>query len=299
MRKVNKDFYTPPSILLSNNCLAQIKEAINQNSGHLYTKTYYGHKEVCDALKLLYKNKCAYCESNISFAATLQVEHYRPKAALHSDNELDINHKGYYWLGNEWSNLLLSCPKCNQQGAKGNKFPIEGVRHFADSAFDENGDLKRENVIITNIHLQNEKPLLLNPENFSENDFPKNHFTFDRFGYITGISKQGSFTIEICNLRREELCAERLSKINEYLKPIKTIIEALKEGKLNDDGIKFLLNMAFSEIEKAQNDTEIYTLWAKYFYHHFEECFISRLHPHYQEGIRIAFAQYKNGTLYP
>jgi hypothetical protein len=47
-----------------------------------------------------YKNKYAYCETNTLAGATLQVEHYRPKAKLIEDTD----HLGYYWLAYEWTN---------------------------------------------------------------------------------------------------------------------------------------------------------------------------------------------------
>lgn len=297
MRKVNKDFQNPPSILLSAGCLSQIKQAVETQDGEKYTTSYYKHEEVVNILKRLYKEKCAYCESEISFAATLQVEHYRPKAALDSDKDTDVHHKGYYWLGNEWSNLLLSCPKCNQKGAKGNCFPIKGVRHFADSPFDADGNFDRTNMLIGTNHLQKEEPLLLNPELFEENDNPENHFTFDRFGYITGKTIQGSITIEVCKLRRERLCLQRLKKLNNLLKEFNVIIEGLKRGKLNDDAVIYLLNIAFEKVKKSQEDTEPYTLWAKHFYNHFEECFISRLDIEYKDAITMAFEQFKLGKL--
>ncbi|MFN0204409.1 MAG: hypothetical protein ACKVTZ_23020 [Bacteroidia bacterium] len=296
MRMVVKDFEKSPAKLLCEGSQKQIQSAIEMQDGEVYTTTYYKDITVIKELNALYKKKCAYCESKIDFAATLQVEHYRPKAKLESVKTTDRHHKGYYWLGNEWTNLVLSCPKCNQNGAKGNKFPIQGVRHFADSPFDSSGNFSRANVLITNAHLKNEQPLLLNPGTFEE-DMPENHFTFDRFSYMTGITPQGSKTIELCKLNREDLCLERLTKLNELLEDIKVVIQGLTKGKLNEAAVIFLLETAFDKIKNSKNDTESYTLWAKHFYTNFEDCFISRLDINYQATIKIAFEQYQNGTL--
>jgi uncharacterized protein (TIGR02646 family) len=148
--KVAKSYEKPPAALLSGNCTQQIKEAVEKKSGDKYSTNYYRHEEVLTRLKEnIYHGKCAYCESKSEHVAPLQVEHFRPKGGLKKEKTGDENHKGYYWLGNEWSNLLLSCSKCNGQNAKGNRFPISGVRVYDDSPFDSNGNFDRQRLIPT------------------------------------------------------------------------------------------------------------------------------------------------------
>ena len=111
MIHIYKDFDNPPKELNGKTIKKAIKVAIlNRNPG-----------KVKEALEIIYKEKCGYCESKVKHCATLQVEHYRPKNKV---DDQDSPTDGYYWLASEWSNLLLSCPRCNQQGAKGNKFPL-------------------------------------------------------------------------------------------------------------------------------------------------------------------------------
>lgn len=59
----------------------------------------------------LFHGKCAYCESFYASTAPVDVEHYRPKGAVHED----AAHQGYWWLGMDWDNLLPSCIDCNRK----------------------------------------------------------------------------------------------------------------------------------------------------------------------------------------
>jgi hypothetical protein len=87
----------------------------------------------------LFRDKCAYCEVDYR-SATVQVDHFRPKAKVNGDD----SHPGYYWLMFDPANLIPSCSLCNNH--KRNKFPISGLRAM-NSADD----------------LTTEQPELLNP----------------------------------------------------------------------------------------------------------------------------------------
>jgi len=66
-------------------------------------KNRYNHPEIRSVLKKETNGgKCMYCESPIAVIDTEQIEHYRPKAI-------------YPQLTFEWTNLGLSCPKCNRK----------------------------------------------------------------------------------------------------------------------------------------------------------------------------------------
>ncbi|MDU9389045.1 HNH endonuclease [Pseudomonas sp. zfem002] len=71
----------------------------------------YRHEQVKRKLAQLFHNKCAYCETFYSASAPMDVEHYRPKAAV---SEAD-GHSGYWWLAMSWDNLLPSCIDCNRR----------------------------------------------------------------------------------------------------------------------------------------------------------------------------------------
>jgi uncharacterized protein (TIGR02646 family) len=86
----------------------------------------YNNVAVKNALKKMFFNKCAFCESYITHIDYGQIEHFKPKSK-------------YPDFCFEWENLLLSCSICNGKSNKGDKFPLE----------DENGPL---------INPVNEKP---------------------------------------------------------------------------------------------------------------------------------------------
>jgi hypothetical protein len=75
-----------------------------------YHFTRYKDPAVCAALDDLYHEKCAYCESIYRAVDVRDVEHFRPKGGVKESP----THPGYWWLASEWSNLLPSCPPCNQ-----------------------------------------------------------------------------------------------------------------------------------------------------------------------------------------
>lgn len=73
-------------------------------------KRYRNH-HVRVALDEVFSGKCAYCESTYSAVDSRNVEHFRPKGGVAGVP----GHLGYWWLGATWSNLLASCPACNQR----------------------------------------------------------------------------------------------------------------------------------------------------------------------------------------
>jgi uncharacterized protein (TIGR02646 family) len=74
----------------------------------------YRQKEIKDALEMMFHGKCAYCESQVTTTGYGDIEHFCPKR-----NPRCVN------LTFEWSNLLLSCEKCNDAGHKGIQFPLD------------------------------------------------------------------------------------------------------------------------------------------------------------------------------
>jgi uncharacterized protein (TIGR02646 family) len=293
--KVHKNFQDPPAALLSKKCIEQIKEAIEKKDGGKYSTTYYRHNEVLKRLKEdIYHGKCAYCESKSEHVAALEVEHFRPKNGLKKEKPGDEKHKGYYWLGNEWSNLLLSCPKCNGKGAKGTRFPISGKRVYDDSPFDANGEIDsfdRTLLIAVNSPLIDEKPLLLNPEY----DDPKDHLAFDHLGQILGITKEGKATINICKLDRDELYVRRQEVVDDFVNNIKRLVYGLGIRKINIEGFRFLLEGEFNEILKRAKPGAEYSLWGRFIFKNFKFCILDRIDPVFHDVIREMFDQYCDG----
>jgi hypothetical protein len=139
-----------------------------QNPGKAYPFARYKEFEVCRELDKLFKRKCAYCETKYEATVARDVEHFRPKGAVAKAPQ----HPGYWWLAAEWTNLLPSCPACNQrrrhveyqQGmtleeielaeqtrskrtfGKGNTFPVRGDKWVTSEA----GDLAAEDPLLIN-----------------------------------------------------------------------------------------------------------------------------------------------------
>lgn len=69
----------------------------------------YRQPDVQDALKTMFKDKCAFCERKRDYP---HIEHFWPKAT-------------YPTRCFEWENLLLACEVCNGKTYKGAKFPLD------------------------------------------------------------------------------------------------------------------------------------------------------------------------------
>lgn len=108
-----------------------LRDFLTKNASFLdgtYQFVYdYGKELFREELQKCQGFKCCFCEKPV---ANGQVEHFRPKngwqQARGAGNAL--TKPGYYWLAYRWENMLISCSECNQNGQKGNLFPINGVR---------------------------------------------------------------------------------------------------------------------------------------------------------------------------
>ncbi len=173
--------------------------------------TEYKNNAVKSTLSLLFAGKCAYCESFYSSTQPMDVEHYRPKAAVSADTEADKDHPGYYWLAASWENLLPSCIDCNRQRTqeeviddettkakklgKKDRFPVAGIR------------AKRPDH-----DLASEQPLLLDPSV----DDPHRFIRYDlELGLVLPRFKSGAkhdravASIEVYGLNRSGLVQDR------------------------------------------------------------------------------------------
>lgn len=132
----------------------------------------YKHEDIRKQLKLMFHGRCAYCESKISHIAYPHIEHYRPKSK-------------YPLLAVKWTNLLLSCERCNSSENKGDKFPTTK---------------------------------LLNPCV----DEPNQHFIFEydkntELANILGITARGMMTETTLNLNRVDLLQHRSTYIKKLI----------------------------------------------------------------------------------
>jgi uncharacterized protein (TIGR02646 family) len=167
----------------------------------------YSDPAVKAAINEIFKFKCAYCESSFGAVHPVDVEHFRPKAAVDAGGGKPRK-PGYYWLAAKWSNLLASCIFCNRENTqvmpdgssrvtgKGNSFPLTKE---ADRAI-KPGEEKQEGRLLLNPYL----------------DKPDAHLAFDGEGLVKPRpsaggkeSEKGAKSIEVYGLLRRELVHAR------------------------------------------------------------------------------------------
>jgi 5-methylcytosine-specific restriction endonuclease McrA len=297
-----KDRDHPPLRLGVSGALEQIQRAITHADGNRYNHSYYPHEAITDLLraysidKLILapgdKPKCNYCESRIEHAATLQVEHYRPKALVSAGINDNLELPGYYWLGLEWTNLLLACPKCNGKDAKANKFPIRGTRAgFVNPIITLPGGgllLDRTNIRVDSDTLADEHPILLNPEV----DHPEDFLTFDIEGNMDGYGQnkeRGDVSWQTYRLNRSELIVERLDILDGFRKKILDDISAFEMNVINENALNYYFKQTSIDIIARKSAEEEYTLWGRFVNDHINE-FIQKYVPQsYHERFAIAY----------
>ena len=174
----------------------------------------YGHQSVKNALLQAQHNKCCYCESKFGATSYGAVEHFRPKGALQQGQGMNWEYPGYYWLAYSWSNLLVSCDRCNTSH-KRSLFPLANPGLRARCHHD---DLDAEN------------PLFVDPAR----EDPRRHVRF-RGSAVEPVTEKGRETVHGLGLRRnplEEACREWL----DHLKNLRFIVEL--EGKIERNTVE-------------------------------------------------------------
>jgi uncharacterized protein (TIGR02646 family) len=240
MRRVKRDWTDIPDILTSTDASEELEDLVHGIIEDPSTKTYKGEytknkkleSTVREKLNKYYYHKCCYCELHCK----AEIEHYRPKKGVTGVPKNE--HRGYYWLAYEWTNLLPSCRYCNTEGGKHNHFTIQGTR-VAYPNYYSDGSLIKEKHIPNKAPLKFELPYLLHPEI----DNPKLHLGFYPNKEIKGVDiipidlssskiSRGSETIRICNLNREYLRLDRVANVITVI-----YLELIKMIKLRGDGI--------------------------------------------------------------
>jgi len=230
MITVNKDFNDIPQILLKDK------------------KNAFSDKSVLNKLKEIYRNKCAFCEQK---SETLYIDHYRPKAKVKED----ATHSGYYWLENEWSNLLPVCAECNT--IKGANFPINGKQV-------KEKPLNKENNRADSELLLSEQPVIIHPEV----DTPENHFYYDKSGIAYGNTGRGQKNINILNLNRQFLIQKRKSVID----TVNECINKVEINNLPEEKIVELILEVFVNLDKiSEDENEEFTLLRRQIINHFPD----------------------------
>ncbi len=296
-----KNYSRPPKRLTIPGCLRQIRRAATDKDGTVCTGNYYRDNTVRNLLKAYSigkrklnkkdKPKCFYCESKGEAMLSLEVEHYRPKDGLSSrDLIAGQSHDGYYWLGNEWSNLLLSCRSCNGGDAKGTRFPIgnNANRISHDQPVNAAIVLNRSICLLNSARLLPESPVILNPEF----DTPENHLTFNDNGQIIHVpgSTRGQQTIQILRLFRDPLLVARQDVLNDFRHDINILVQARVSLRLLTDGdLEASFEPICREILSRKLISSGYSLWGAYINNNIERLIVSKIPAAYRQVFRDAY----------
>jgi uncharacterized protein (TIGR02646 family) len=166
----------------------------------------YRSSDIVEALRRLFRDKCAYCESAVP-RGDENVEHFRPLAfARGLDGEEDRDY--YVWLALEWENLLLACATCAK--AKGSLFPVADRRARIRATYDE--------VLAT------ELAELLDPTR----DDPWHDLRMTTDGFCRPQRRRGEVTVAALQLNRERLVARRAKDLADLRN---SLPEALRTGE--------------------------------------------------------------------
>jgi uncharacterized protein (TIGR02646 family) len=285
MISIKKDFENPPQLLVQSRRDDHIKDALTTKNEHKFNGSIYRDKTKT-ALEMLYKHKCAYCETDTTAGAPLQVEHFRPKAKTEGDSA----HYGYYWLAYEWSNLTLGCSICNRK--KGIHFPIFGTR-IHEPLLGTDGLPTSEYLSLNSAIFLGEQAILLNPEI----DKVEKHFCFLPTGEIKGVDKRGKKTIEILDLNRLQLTFHRRKILDDNLKELAHILEEFGRKLINIDQCRYAVKQVFERIKLLQNPDKQYSRFGYFLYHEFDIFFANQLLPKQRDALLKFFDLFKNNVL--
>jgi hypothetical protein len=238
----------------SNDGLTEIQRARKYYETNPPPRTAYPFKRykeppVCIALDSLFHEKCAYCESTYRAVDSRDVEHFRPKGGVTEAP----HHPGYWWLAADWSNLLPSCPPCNQKrrqlayeqsmtmeeferarrnepkntSGKGNSFPVR-ERNWVTK---ENGNTNCEDPLLINpCERQPDKHLEWtfdwNKQIALWNADPITAFLRPRFRNDTE-DPYGKASIAVYGLNRAGLFRERMERIKEMQVLLRIVVDVI------------------------------------------------------------------------
>lgn len=177
----------------------------------------YTKQELKTALRELFHGKCAYCESRYAGTQPMDVEHWRPKGKVETEDE---ELPGYYWLASTWTNLLPSCIDCNRSRGqfdpvlnrelnlgKESQFPVKDDAYLVRRALPHEHDPEGVG--------GDEVPLLVNPCL----DDPRDYFRYrdglilPAQGLVGDELKKAENSIRVYALNRSDLVLDRLAGV--------------------------------------------------------------------------------------
>lgn len=294
MRKVDRTLVAKPAALESADCtnhLMQInafpatKVSSNHYKGKVDNPDGSSTNTVVVSLKEIYKNKCAYCEKLCYYP---RVEHFRPKGRVIGLQPL---RHGYYWLCYEWTNLLPACHECNSIEAKGDKFPINGVRKNTHPVVGNPPIFDPTQNVFNSNYLTDEDPCYIHPE-YCDNFW--DHFDFERDGRIVGLSNYGIRTIADFKLDDKDRNGWRRAIYELHYNRFLRLLRRFKrqQNPISDEMFDEELDDIISDMVYESIDDELpYTLFRKSLVKKLEYFFIEPLDPVFRQEMKDKFAQ--------
>ena len=289
MIRVYKDFDNPPAGLVSSSCQAQRQKALTEKAKHEFSGYHYRDSTI-ETLRKIYKYKCGYCETHESAGASLRVDHYRPKAGVK-----DVpDNNGYYWLAYEWSNLVLSCEKCN--GRKLHNFPLQQEDdRVTEPPLGVNGIPTIDSCRADRAILLAERPLLLNPEL----DNPDEHLMFLPNGTIEAKTEKGVKSIELYFLERDQLITDRKRMTDDVVEKLKKHLLKYLKREINEETYRYSIQDVYEEAALDRQADKAYSRVANALFDDFEMFVVKQFPTSQQPYIRQSFELYQKGKLWP
>lgn len=142
--------------------------------------------------------------------------------------------------------------------------------------------------------LLDEAPLLLHPEI----DDPKLHLKYDGFGLLKGKTKRGKGTIEICNLNRDALYAERQTIVNYFLKQCNIIFLGKLTYNLANEVVDAFLIEQLKLLKAHWDDLKKpYTAFVGYVLENPTTCLYPSIEAAFKTDFKRAFAKFRRQEL--
>ena len=235
MIKIEKDLENIPDSLLNENTLEKRDLCIKNGEYNKKFNQRFKQRDTKELLKEIYNDKCAFCEQKIvkCIDGTMQdcsstIEHYRPKSI-------------YYWLAFSWDNLLWCCHRCNEK--KADKFEIEGQEIQYDESF-------QNNVHSSATIYKDEYPKMIHPEL----EDVRLLLNFERDGTLTSNNERVKYTIQTCELDREDLKEKRKKIFDKFIKEINA-------KKIQDESIGDILISLFNDVKEEKEEFIAFRYW--------------------------------------
>jgi uncharacterized protein (TIGR02646 family) len=192
--------------------------------------TAYKDDQLVRMLLKIFHEKCTYCESRFPATSNEDIEHFRPKGRIDSDNGKLV--PGYYWIGADWNNLLVSCSLCNRRQYHHTPDGADEVKLGKEDLFPLSDEAKRIRNHLKDIKDEEPVRLLINP---CIEPHPGKFFKFDADGKISPATKSGrshdmaAASIETYALQRLPLVEDRAQEYKEVIRQFRRIRDRLDD----------------------------------------------------------------------